>query len=95
MSTTTRVNPLDRGALTADDVNAGDQFYCWKPGASGSRRDFEAITRWYSDEDGTMVINLRDLATGEAIIVSTSEVGLTGDRHSGEWTYIARRLESD
>lgn len=93
MATGTRVNPLHTEALTADDVHDGDHLLVWMPGDQTTTRRYTVIGGWYHDDDGTMVIDVRDEADGKIHTFATSEVGLTCDRYSGEWTRIAIRDE--
>ncbi len=92
MNGSKKVNPLHRGALTLEDVNAGDNIICWKPGDSNTTRRMTIVSSPCQDEDDTWVVDVSDI-DGRVRTVPTSEVGLSGERYTGEWTLIAIRDE--
>ena len=84
----TRTNPLKSDALTADTVAVGNHIIVWIPDVAGSTKFYQVLNGPYTDDDGTMVIDVRD-AESKEYTLPTSEAGLTGGRYDGEWTHIA------
>lgn len=92
MNESKRVNPLHRGALTTDEITTGERIVCWKPGDHASTRHLVVLNTPYTDEGGTLVVDVRH-EDGRETSEPTSELGLTGNRYTGEWTVIAIRDE--
>jgi hypothetical protein len=84
-----RFNPLKNDALTASLVEAGDKIICWQPHKPETTRHLTIVSGPSHDDDGTLVVVVRDKYTGEESTEQTDTVGLTGNRSSGEWTVIA------
>ena len=87
METTPRVNPLKDDAVTADTVQMGDHLIVWRPGDPDSRIEVTITSEVYYDDDSTMIIDATQ--AGRESTFSTSELGLTANRHTGQWTRIA------
>lgn len=83
-----RTNPLKADALTADTVTPGDRIVVWRPLTPGSARRYTVLGSPHTDDDGTMVIHLRNESDAD-VTISTSEAGLTGSRYDGKWSHIA------
>lgn len=83
-----RVNPLKSDALTADAVYVGVDIICWQPKKLGTTRHLRIVNGPYHDDDGTMVVDVRD-KSGKEWTEETDTVGLTGNRYTGEWSTIA------
>lgn len=91
-------NPFDPNAITASNIQPGDRVevkyrFEQSPDWHYSERiaQFTALDLPEIDGDGNRVILVK-LPTGHETRVLTSEVGLTGNRYTGEWTAVATKL---
>lgn len=88
-----KVNTRKSDAVTISTVHLDDHLIVWWPGQQGSRMEVTITSPAYTDEDGTMVID--GIVDGHERQFSTSELGLTGDRYTGEWVAIAIHDDTD
>ncbi len=84
------VNPLKEDALTMSTVRWGDRIICWKPGEPSSRRNWTIRSEVYPQENdgGTLVVTVEN-NDGYSITLPADQIGLCGNRFTGEWSVIA------
>ncbi len=94
MSTKARTNPYKADALTSDTIAIGDKIIVWAPGNNQSVRRYTVIEGPTTDEhdDWYVVLQTDD---GQVSNFLTSDVGLNGERYTGEWRHIAILDEED
>ena len=89
MNVSTRVNPLLQSALTLETIRVGMPIIVRTPPPNS--RDEQTVTILsdpYHNDEGDLVVDVRH-DDGHETTELTSELGLTGDRFSGEWYKVA------
>jgi len=72
-----------------DTIERGQKLVVYRPGDwSSVRRYTVGYPSAYHDDDGTMMIDLIG-ADGKPHAMPTSEAGLTCERYSGDWLFVA------
>lgn len=92
--TATWVNPHREDALTAGTIRTSMHFACWQVNGTGPAKYYTAVSSPFQDDEGYMVIQVKD-HQGRTFDMSTGELGLTPNPHSGEWIAIAIEMDPE